>query len=373
MTGVLDGFVSDFSALVDSPLTGLDEGPIFIHPGSVGDVVEVVRRAAADGIAMRVSGATTAGIHWGSEVELVLVTDRLTSVIAHDVADLTFVVGAGATLSSVDDTLATHGQTALLPEGGDRRTIGGVVASGESSFRRLRYGPTRDRVLGITMVTGYGEVVSGGGRLVKNVTGYDLSRLVTGSHGALGVIVDVCLKLWPQPGTLMTVSVPDAEVGRQSVYLPSAVLETESGSAVYLEGSAASVDVARRALGGEAAEGHHWPDQVSSPFLLSVRVPPVSLSESVRVLRGLGVERFVAQHGVGLIDAGWSHLDEAALAVVRTAIGALGGVAVVARWPDSPWPDRWGMVPDGIGIQRRLKDLFDPAGVLNIGLLPGGI
>jgi glycolate oxidase FAD binding subunit len=369
----VDRFAADFSGLVDSSMMVSDPGRLFVHPRSVDDVVEVLRRAATDGISLGVAGSTTAGNQTGSEVDVVLVTDGLASVIAHDVADLTFVVGAGATLSTVGDTLASHRQTALLPEGAAQRTVGGVVASGDSSYRRLRYGPTRDRVLGITMVTGYGEVVSGGGRLVKNVTGYDLPRLVTGSHGALGVIVDVCLKLWPQPETLMTVSVPDAEVARQAVYLPSAVLETEAGAAVYLEGSPTSVDVARRALGGEAVQGHQWPDEVTLPYSLSVRVPPVALGESVRALRSFEVERFIAQHGVGLIDAGWSHFDGATLSAVRTAIGALGGVVVVSRWPDGPWPDRWGMVPDGIEIQRRLKHLFDPAGVVNVGLLPGGI
>lgn len=373
MRGIVDRFAEDFSGLVDLPMLASDPVRLFVHPRSVDDVVEILRRAAADGIVLEVAGSTTAGNQTGSEVDVVLVTDGLASVIAHDVADLTFVVGAGATLSTVYDTLASHGQTALLPEGGARRTVGGVVARGDSSYRRLRYGPTRDRVLGVTIVTGYGEVVSGGGRLVKNVTGYDLPRLVTGSHGALGVIVDVCLKLWPQPETLMTVGVADAEVGRQSVYLPSAVLETESGAAVYLEGSPTSVDVARRALGGEAAEGHQWPDQITLPFSLSVRVPPAALGESVRTLRAFDVERFIAQHGVGLIDAGWSRFDEATLTAIRAEIGGLGGVVVVSGWPDGPWPDPWGMVPDGIEIQRKLKHLFDPAGVVNVGLLPGGI
>jgi hypothetical protein len=142
---------------------------------------------------------------------------------------------------------------------------------------------------------------------------------------------------------------------------------------VYLEGSPAAVDVARLALGGEAAEGHQWPDPVTLPFSLSVRVPPATLSESIRTLRSFDVERFIAQHGVGLIDAGWSSFDEATLSAVRDEIARFGGVVVVSQWPEEDWPDRWGMVPDGIELQRRLKHLFDPAGVVNVGLLPGGI
>ncbi len=373
VSGTLARFREDFSAIVDAPMTTSDPGPLFVHPRSVDHVVEILRRAASDGVSVRVAGSADRVAPDGSKVDVALVTDRLTSVIAHDVADLTLVVGAGATLASVDDLLSSHGQTALLPEFGGRRTIGGVVSKGESSYRRLRYGPTRDRVLGITMVTGYGEVVSGGGRLVKNVTGYDLPRLVTGSHGALGVIVDVCVKLWPQPETLMTVSVPDCDASRRSVHLPSAALETEAGAAVYLEGSPASVDAARLALGGEAAEGHHWPDPVTLPFSLSVRVPPATLNGSIRTLRSFDVERFIAQHGVGIIDAGWSSFDEATLSALRGEIARFGGVVVVSHWPEEGWPDRWGMVPDGIELQRRLKHLFDPAGVVNVGLLPGGI
>ncbi|NIV25710.1 MAG: FAD-binding protein, partial [Gemmatimonadetes bacterium] len=103
-----------------------------------------------------------------------------------------------------------RGQTAVLPETPGSGTVGGAIASGASAWRRLRYGPIRDRVLETVMATGDGRVVKAGGRLVKNVTGFDIPRLATGSYGSLGVIGQVCLKLWPTGTRFAGVPADDA-------------------------------------------------------------------------------------------------------------------------------------------------------------------
>ncbi|HEX5630727.1 MAG TPA: FAD-binding oxidoreductase, partial [Acidimicrobiia bacterium] len=169
--------------------------------------------------------------------------------------DLTAVLGTGVTVSALEAQLGERGQSAMLVEHPGAATVGGVVASGVSGWRRLRYGPTRDRVLEVVVATGDGRVVRGGGQVVKNVTGYDLSRLFTGSLGSLGVITRVCLKLWPQGSAAATVTVDDPERAAAIAVRPLAVLQTPGESLVYLAGTAAEVAAQSVALGGSARDG----------------------------------------------------------------------------------------------------------------------
>jgi glycolate oxidase FAD binding subunit len=317
------------------------------------------------------SGSTLEGRKVAS-VDVVMSTVQLSGIVDHQPDDLTVVVRAGTLLEDLDRTLSTHGQTAVLPEGSGHRTVGGVVASGASGYRRLRYGPTRDRVLGITLVTGYGEIVNGGGRLVKNVTGYDLARLTVGSCGSLGVIAEVCLKLWPQPPVLRTVRIDDPLAAVHSVDRASAVLETDEGVFAYLEGSEASVAVGEEALGGATVDGHAWPDPIEQAVVVSVRVPPKAMGRALDRVRSARPDHFIAQHGVGRIDAGWSVAGVDLVDGLRGAVHPLGGLVVVDRWAGGEVPDRWGMVPRDAGIAERLTRLFDPHGVLAADQLPGG-
>ncbi len=225
-------------------------------------------------------------------------------------------------------------------------------------------------MLGMAVVTGYGKVVNGGGRLVKNVTGYDLPRLVTGSFGALGFIGEVCLKLIPDAGEKRTVMVESAAESISGVYRPVAVLQTESGSSVYIEGAAGSMAAAARSLGRSFGDGHVWPDPLVDPYVVSARVAPRDLAATVGTARNAGVNRYIAQHGVGVIDAGFDSMTVEALESFRNEVP---GVLAVSRWPEhEQQPDRWGFVPSAAAIQQRMVDLFDPAGVLNLGQLPGG-
>ncbi len=341
-------------------------------PSTIDEVRTAVRDSAATGATLRVvgSGSTLRGTSV-DPVDVVLSTERLTGIVDHEPEDLTVVVRAGTTLEDLDRALAVHGQTAVLPEAPIHRTVGGVVASGASGFRRLRYGPTRDRVLGVTLVTGYGEVVHGGGPLVKNVTGFDLPRLTVGSHGSLGVIAEVCLKLWPHPPALRTVRIEDPVDAVRSVHRVSAVLGTEDGALAFLEGSEAAVGVAERALGGTSSVGHEWPAPIDADVVVSVRVPPRSTDRVIELVRGAGADRFVAQYGVGRIDAGWTDADADLVPGLRSAIHALGGIVVVERWPGGDAPDRWGPLPPDAGIARRLTRLFDPHGAFASDQLPG--
>jgi len=344
-------------------------------PRSVDEIVSVVEALKAARVtALPVGAGSTFEDVPPPDVDVVVSASAYAGLIDYQPDDLTVVVRAGTTLGTLAEALEAKGQTAVLPETSPERSIGGVVSSGASGFRRLRYGPTRDRVLGVTLVTGYGKPVKGGGALVKNVTGYDLPRLCTGSHGTLGFIADICLKLWPMQPASRTIEVADVNEARFAIYKPLAVLETPDAVMVMVEGSEASVSDTERVLDGASRTGLLWPDPPSSAVNVSVRVPASSTTSAISVVRGAGAEHFVAQHGIGRVDAGFASLPPGAVEELRSRTAELRGVAIITGWKTADqMPDRWGVNPGSAGISERLTSLFDPAGVFRIGQLPGGL
>lgn len=349
--------------------------PARLRPTNVDEVRDAVATLGAEGHSVLVVGnGSEAGAVPAPQVDTVMALAGVSGIVDHQPDDLTVTVRAGTTLAELEAELASARQTAVLPEGLAHRTVGGIVGAGVSSPRRLRYGPTRDRVIGVEIVTGYGRRVRGGGRLVKNVTGYDLPRLVTGSRGGLGVITEVTFKLWPVPPASVTVRVPDAIPAAASVYRPSAVLETHEGSFVYLEGTEHGIAAGASTLGGSATPGFRWPEPFPEPSLLSVRVPARHLQRAVAAVRSWGATSWAAHHGVGTVDVGIAGADDASLSEMRSEMGALGGgVVVVERWPaGEPLGDRFGSHPRTAGVEERLRGLFDPHGILAGGSRWGG-
>jgi glycolate oxidase FAD binding subunit len=297
---------------------------------------------------------------------IVVSTKGMSGIVNYQADNLTVVVRCGTTLAELDATLREHGHTAVLPETFPDRTIGGVVASGASGYRRLRYGPTRDRVIGVTLVTGYSEIVHAGGQLVKNVTGYDISRLVTGSHGALGFIGEISLKLWPVASVPRTLRVEDPGLARTQLYQPIAALETEDGGFLYSSGTGVSEL--------PAAEGFAWPEPLDQRVVVAVNVPARLVEEGTDRVRDLGARSFVAQHGVCVIEVGWDAVDESAILGLREWAESHGGSLVVRnRGSLDDSVSQWGAAPETVAIQLRLKALFDPDRVCNPGVLPGGV
>jgi glycolate oxidase FAD binding subunit len=343
------------------------------NPATLGEAADFLSTAAA--------GGTTVGfVGSGSHVELgghrqhelTMGSGAMADVIDWLVEDLTIVVGAGMPVGELERLLATENQTSLLPTSGPNRTVGGLVAEGASGFKRLKYGPTRDRVLEISMATGYGRVIRGGGRLVKNVTGYDLPRLMTGSLGSLGFIGSVCLKLWPMPPGQRCVAIDDPASAHMSLFRPAAILETGSQSMALLEGSESDVEVQVRLVG--ASLDVELPGPIESPILCSLRVPPKNVSPSMERLKTLRPSHVSAQHGVGVIDIGFDTINPEVFSQIRSGVEETGGSAVIVRPGESLANlDPWGTPPPTIGIQRRMKDLFDPSRVCNPGILPAEI
>ena len=173
-----------------------------VLPASVQEMQEVLQFAVKQGVSVMPAGAgTKLGIgNLPQKVDVVLATTHLNSVVEYEPADLTVTVEAGIRLADLQTELARHRQyLALNPPYADRCTIGGIVATNASGSLRLRHGTARNQVLGLRVVRADGTVVKSGGKVVKNVAGYDLNKLYIGAFGTLGIITEVTLKLSPIP------------------------------------------------------------------------------------------------------------------------------------------------------------------------------
>jgi glycolate oxidase FAD binding subunit len=182
-----------------------------VFPGSVDEAAAVVSLAAEAGMPIVPWGGGTAaavGVP-PARAGLVLGLSRLRAIVEHEPGDLTVTAQAGVILRELQAALGARGQwLSLDPPDADRATLGGVLAANASGPRRHLYGTARDLLIGVTVVTAGGSVVRGGGRVVKNVAGYDLPKLFIGSYGTLGVIVEATLKLRPRPDDERLVAVP---------------------------------------------------------------------------------------------------------------------------------------------------------------------
>jgi len=200
-----------------SPSLRVSLSPLIVTPGSIAEVCEVMKLASSEGWAVVPAGA----MNWldaGQPLQranVILTTQRLNRIIEHEPADLVAVAEAGVTLKDFNDSLRQKGQWLPLdpPDDADniergRATIGGVVATGQGGAQQFGYGAPRRHVIGMKIVLADGSLIKVGGRVVKNVAGYDLCKLFTGSYGTLGVIVEVNFKLRPLPFETRTILAP---------------------------------------------------------------------------------------------------------------------------------------------------------------------
>lgn len=349
-------------------IPGAPESAFKLAPRTVRDVEVVLRYASERDLVVQVwGGGSHSGYGDPPEPDFVMSMERLDEVEVWEPDDLTIVVGAGAPVGKIEAMLAEQNQTLVMPEVPGSATIGGVVASGVSGLRRGRLYATRERVLELTAVTGDGRLVRSGGRVVKNVTGYDLHRLAVGAFGSLGVIVSVCLKLWPTPPGAATVIVDDVEKATEIVR-PLAVLDVDGEVKVFLQGTEAEVESQANRLGGSSQPGLDWPADPAAEWQWSLRVPPASTSDAVnRLPDGWS---YVAVHGVGDVRAASATAEGAE--DLRSWAESIAGHLVVTKG-DPQRLDPWGSPPPGLELQKRLIAEFDPKRVINPGRLPGGL
>ncbi len=362
----------DLARYAVDAIPGAPSAEFTVAPTDSDEVAAILSLASSVGLSVLVwGGGSHQGYGYRVDPDIVLTTQRLEGVVAWEPDDMTVVVAGGTRVDHLEQVLAERGQSAVLLEGDGPATVGGVVAAGISGWRRGRYGPVRDRLLEVSLVTGDGRLVRAGGRVVKNVTGFDLCRLSTGSFGRLGVIVEVCLKLWPQGRAAATVRVDSAEDALAQAHRPLAVVEEDGTATCYLQGTQGEVDSQVAALGGDHRSGLEWPERLALPVTWSLRVPPASTRPAVEMVPPGW--RYQAQFGVGEVALGSETPDLEAAAGIRRWAESLGGALVLSNGPPALYDDidPWGTPPPAADVQRRLVERFDPERVLNPGRLPG--
>lgn len=400
MTGLRPGTVAD---RVDGEVP-----PQVAEPDSPQAFADTLKHASAERLATVIRGGGTK-LAWGRQpasVDLVIATTRLTRVIAHRHGDLTATVQAGMTLRDLNVALSAERQWLPVDSAFDEATIGGIVATNDSGPSRHRNGTPRDLVIGITLALTDGRLVKAGGTVVKNVAGYDLGKLVSGSHGTLAGIVDVTFKLVPVPQSSATlvasytdrgVFVRDVAALDASQIEPAAFdIRADGGERPYqlklrIATSPAARDAqiaaARTLVSGETTvlsdmdERATWAAQLDTmshgdatvrfSWLPSRLAQVLTLLEEVRRVENAGVTFTGRVLGAGVLRLTG---DATALAA---AVGKLRGSpdvgnVVVLRGSHElkQCVDVWGPERASDRVARAVKNAFDPAGILNAGRGP---
>jgi len=285
-------------------------------------------------------------------------------IVAYDAADLTVTVGAGTTVAHLTEVLAAEAQECALDPRDPTATIGGTIASGLSGPRRLRVGPLRDQVLEVRFATADGRLVRGGGPTVKNVTGYDIPRLLVGSLGTIGVLTRVILRCRPRPASVwwgVTDGAPDTV--RARCLRPATLAWDGTLTWVRLEGHPADVEADAARAGLDPGEPCSWP---VGRHRGRASVPPGRVVELGRALSTLGGVRWVAEIGVGTVHVATD--SEAALGAARAHAHGCGGWLL--REAGAPGLDGFGVAVPNQAVLTRVKTAFDPTGKLAPGRLP---
>jgi glycolate oxidase FAD binding subunit len=350
---------------------------------------------------------------WGNppkRADLVVSTARLNRVLEHAWADLTVSVEAGCTLRTLQDKLAQHGQRLALdglwPE---RATIGGILSTNDSGVLRLRFGALRDLVIGVTLALPDGTLASSGGKVVKNVAGYDLPKLATGALGTLGIVTRAIFRLHPLPHSSRTLSFAaahssDAErhiLAIQDSRLAHTALQLrgDSGGRIFADilfeateaGLTAQESQLQTVVGESEVErsgGELWGAREglwSSPFqnavVAKLSVLPSAIAKTVRLIdesANPGNVRFqyvLQATGLGVLRLeGESNSLAPVVERVRSKLEADGASLVVLHRPAGLESlDAWGSSGDAVALMRSLKQQLDPKKTLNPGRFVGGI
>ncbi|MGB3280782.1 MAG: FAD-binding protein [Pseudorhodobacter sp.] len=370
-----------------------------MKPANETELAEAIR--AATGPLRIVGGGTRAIGPQGAGAQLE--TTGLSGISLYEPGALTLVAGAGTALSEVEAELARGGQRlpfevpdlrGLLGRSG-ASTIGGVVAANASGPRRIQAGACRDSLIGVRLVDGAGTIIKNGGRVMKNVTGYDLVKLMAGAHGTLGVLTEVAFKVLPRPETEASLIRdgldPQAAVAAMSAGLGSPYevtgagyiggqvrlrIEGMAGSVAYRQGALAKLLGAGWQVVEAAASAALWAElRDVTPFVgkpgavWRISVKP---SDMPRVLARLGAGQSFCDWGGGLIWALVPEEGDAMAADLRGLLAGIGGHATLMRGSEellARVPAFHPEAPAVADLMAGLRARFDPRGILNPGMM----
>jgi glycolate oxidase FAD binding subunit len=390
-----------------------------LAPERESEVIEAVRAARRDGAKLDiVGGGTKVSLGRPREDRRMLSSAAMSGIVFYAAAEMTLCAKAGTTIEAIEAVIADHGQ--MLPfepmrprplwDCGAGPTLGGMVATNLSGPRRPSAGAVRDGVLGLTLVNGLAETIRCGGRVMKNVTGLDLTKLNCGAHGTLGVLTEATIKLAPKPEAEATLVIPELGDSKAieamtralgspfgvsgAAWLGSGMGREFSRTALRLEGFADSVEYragrlaslshefgASEALRGEESAAL-WRFVRDAEFIAEPRdraVWRVSLAPSAAAPFIAGLGETALAHGLdwggGLVWVATA-ASEAAAAAIRRAVASARGHATLMRAPDSLRSAVEVFEPPsalGLRLSRGLKQSFDPDGVLNFGRMYAGV
>lgn len=382
-----------------------------LEPGNEQQLAAVLRLANDAGLAVIPRGGGTK-LSWGNppiRADVILSTARLDKIIEHAWADLTVSVEAGCTIQKLQSALAQHGQRlALDPLWPAQATIGGVLSTNDSGSLRLRFGALRDLIIGVTLALPDGTLASSGGKVVKNVAGYDLPKLVTGALGTLAVITRAIFRLHPLPRNSKTLSISgytleemqrlilaiqDSKLAHSALQARAAQ-DAEPVVDILFEGTEAGIaaqeaqlrELARPASVTDApstvwsASQDLW-NSANSVAMAKITALPASIGRTIETVQRITAPRKTQwKLTMQATGVGWLRLDatpenlHASLSETRGEIEINGGALAVFQHPAAmPHLDAWGQPGDGLPLMRAVKNQLDPKNTLNPGRFLGGI
>jgi glycolate oxidase FAD binding subunit len=386
------------------------EPDFVVEPGSIEEISDVMKLAAREGLAVAPRGGGTK-MHIGDPprtLDLIVSTVRMNEVLEHTPGDQIVRLEAGVKLEDLQENVSGSDQMLAIdpPESG--ATIGGIVAANSSGPRRYRYGTIRDLIIGITVVLHDGTVAKAGSKVVKNVAGYDLSKLFTGSLGTLGIIATANFRLHPRPEASRTVAVEvagpqQAQAAAQAIVhsqVEATAVELYYGEsdkllAVLLESIPGGIDAKEETasvLLKQFGEVRTLSDEEVDPLgplttpevVLKIGTPPVELAAVLESVlgaaerKGLTHPRITGHAGTGVTLVGFPGENEDGAAgfveEMREIWVRRGGNVTLQRAPLTlkQRVSTWDNGGDYLGLVRRVKEKFDPRGGMNPGRFLGG-
>lgn len=389
--------------------------PCLVYPQSQAELAEVITYAYQNQWQILPCGSATK-INWGGllqDVQVIVSTEKINQLIEHAVGDLTVTAEAGIKFADLQNTLATAGQFLALDPTTPEATLGGIVATADTGSLRQRYGGVRDQLLGITFVRADGKIAKAGGRVVKNVAGYDLMKLFTGSYGTLGIITSVTFRVYPIPEASSTVVLTGDADGiaqamtslRASALTPVAAdllsqqlvanLGIGQGLGLVVKFQSLSASVKQQATSLlELGQQLHLQSTVYTDnqaelwqtLQQQMRSPakPTDITCKIGVLPTNAVATLVQlnQHkglihtssGLGLLRFN-ANTNQQSILQMRDFCQSQGGFLTVLTAPQAikETIDVWGYQGNALEMMRRIKHQFDPNNILSPHRFVGGI
>jgi glycolate oxidase FAD binding subunit len=385
---------------------------LLVEPANEHELAAVLSSTNDAGLSVIPRGGGTK-LSWGNppaRADILVSTARMNTVHEHAWADLTVAVEAGCTLQALQELLARHGQRlaldSLWPE---RATIGGLLSTNDSGSLRLRFGSLRDLIIGVTLALPDGTLASSGGKVVKNVAGYDLPKLCTGALGTLGVITRAIFRLHPLPHASKTISFETSSVSEVQEKLLAVQDSKLAHVALQLRASAGvppQADVLLEATqAGIAAQEAQlrtilqlpivqdspaqvwnarqdlWSSPFQNAFIAKFSVLPADIEKTLQTMQSMAANQnctwrtVIQATGIGCLRFEGSATSlRAACQEVRDELARHAGSLVILSQPSHDHPlEAWGSPGDAASLMRAVKFQLDPKGTLNPGRFVGGI